>query len=399
VTWSEEENVRWKVEIPGQGKSTPVIWGERLYLTTAEQIGEPVEVEPEPEPSGRRGGRGHMRGVKPTHVMRFQLLALNREDGSVAWRATATEKLPGEGTHRDGTWASGSAVTDGERIIAHFGSQGIFAFDMQGKKLWEKQLGQMSTRASFGEGTSPALYGDSVVVQWDHEGPSFIVVLEAATGEERWRRERDEVTSWATPLVVEVDGRPQVIANGTERMRAYDLETGKTVWELGGMTTNAIPTPVYSGGVAYLMSGFRGSAAVAIRLSGARGDLTDSEHVLWRFERDTPYVPSPLLVEGELYFLKSNSGILTVLDIEQGEKLLGPQRLPRVANVYASPVSAAGRVYLVGRDGETEVLELGGERRFLATNLLDERFDASPALAGGELYLRGEKFLYCLAEE
>jgi outer membrane protein assembly factor BamB len=391
LTWSEDENVRWKVELPGKGKGTPVIWGERIFLLTAEPFGEPVGGE------GEEGGG--MRGVKPDRKQRFLVLALNRADGSVAWRAVANEALPEEGTHGDGSWASSSAVTDGERVFASFGSQGIYAFDMEGEQLWETQLGQMQTRREFGEGSSPALHGDTLVVQWDHEGPSFIVALDARTGEERWRQERDEPTSWATPMIVEVDGKPQVVANGTNAIRSYDLESGELLWSCGGMTVNAIPSPVHHDGTAYVVSGFRGSAAVAIELEDAAGDVTSGEAVRWKLERDTPYVPSPLLHDGRLWFLKLNSGILSCHDIESGAAVYGPTRLGAVANVYASPVAAAGRVYVVGRDGECEVLSVGTDYEVLATNVLDEKFDASPALAEDELYLRGERYLYCLAED
>ncbi|MEM7307002.1 MAG: PQQ-binding-like beta-propeller repeat protein [Planctomycetota bacterium] len=401
LEWDDEKNIRWKAEIPGAGKGTPIIWGDLVFVLTAEGFGEEVQPEePEGGGGGRRGGRrgGGMKKIQPTQKQRFTILALNRSDGSVAWQAVAREALPHEGTHGDASWASGSALTDGRRLFAHFGSNGLFAYDLAGKKLWETDLGQMRTRNGFGEGSSPAVHGDTLVVQWDHEGPSFIVALNANTGEELWRRERDEPTSWATPLIVEVDGKPQVITNGTNKIRSYDLASGEIVWECGGMTLNAIPSPVYADGVVYLMSGFRGNALLAIRLDGAKGDITDTDAVLWQHDRDTPYVPSPLLVEGQLYFFKGNTGILSAHDVASGEAAFGPERLESVANVYASPVAAAGRIYLVSRDGETEVLEPGSDYKVLATNVLEDSFDASPAVVGDELYLRGAKHVYCIAE-
>lgn len=393
VTWGEGENIRWKTELPGRSNSTPIVWGEHVFVLSAEGFGEEIEVE-QPEGGRRRGSK-----VLPTQKQRFIVMALNRADGTVAWDAVATERLPHEGTHGDGTWASGSAVTDGETLLAYFGSNGLFAFDMEGNQLWEVQLGEMKTRNAFGEGSTPALYDDTVVVQWDHEGPSFIVALDAKTGKERWRQERDEPTAWATPQIIEVNGKPQVIANGTNAVRGYDLASGKILWEVGGMTTNAIPSPVYADGMLYVMSGFRGSKLLAIDLDKAKGKLGGTEAIVWEHDKDTPYVPSPLLMGDHLYFMKVNTGILSCFQAETGEPLFGPERLELVENVYASPVGAAGRVYFASRDGDVEVRKDGGDFEVLSKNTLDDRFDASPALVDDELYLRGRKHLYCIAEK
>ena len=388
--WSETDNLRWKVAIPGRGHGTPVVWEDRIYLTTAVPLAETAP------PESRRPGR--MPAIAPAGPVRFEVLALDRATGEIVWRRTAREEVPHEGTHPDGTWASASAVIDGSRVFAHFGSRGLYAFSTDGEKLWEVDLGDMRTRHGFGEGASPALFGETLVVNWDHEGDSFIVALDAATGRERWRRERDEVTSWSTPLVVTVDDRQQVVVAATGRTRGYDLETGETVWEAAGMTTNTVPSPVHEDGVVYVTSGFRGNALQAIRLPGARGDVTGSEAIVWSYDRDTPYVPSPVLHDGILYMLKRNSGILTALDAATGEVLYGPERLPGIDGAYASLVAAGDRVYVTGREGTTVVLAAGRELEILAENRLDESFDASPALAGTDLLLRGRRHLYCLAE-
>ncbi len=397
LTWSEEQNIRWKVEIPGRGDGSPIVFGEHVFVLTAEGVGEDPAQEPADAGEGR-GPSSWMSKISPTRKQAFQVIALNRADGSLAWKSTAAEGLPHEGTHGDASWASASAVTDGEHLFAHFGSNGLFAYDLAGEKQWEVQLGKMQTRREFGEGSSPALHGDVLVVLWDHEGPSFIVGLDKNTGEEKWRQDRDEPASWATPLIVDLGGRAQVVTAGTNRVRSYDLESGEILWTSKGLTSNVIPSPLEVEGTAYLMSGFRGSALVAIELAQAAGDITDSESVLWNRDQDTPYVPSPLALDGILYFCKSNSGILSAVDMQSGAGLFGPERLETVRNVYASLVGAAGRVYVVGRDGETEVIRHGPEFELLATNVLDETFDASPALAGNELYLRGASHLYCIAE-
>ena len=266
--WSEQQNLRWKVAIPGRGHGSPVVWGDRIYLVTA--------VPDRERRRGRAGGRRRASpGIAAAGPLRFVLMALDRATGATVWQRTAREQTPHEGTHGTRTWASASAVTDGARVFAHFGSRGLYAYSADGEKLWEKDLGDMTTRNGFGEGASPALLGETLVVNWDHEGDSFIVALDAGSGRELWRRQRDEVTSWSTPLIVTVDGRPQVVVAATGRTRGYDLESGKTVWEAAGMTTNTIPSPVSDDGLVFVTSGFRGNALQAIRLATASGDISE----------------------------------------------------------------------------------------------------------------------------
>ncbi len=253
----------------------------------------------------------------------------------------------------------------------------------------------MQTKLAFGEGNSPALYGDTIVVNWDHEGDDFIAAFNKVTGQELWRTARQEDTDWGTPLVIDHEGRPQVVVNGANRVRSYDLATGQQVWEAPGLTTNVIPSPVGADGMVFCTSGFRGSKLEAIRL-GSTGDLTGTEAIVWTYDKDTPYVPSPLLSGNRLYFCKSNNAILTCLDTKTGAVLFGPERLEGVSNFYASPVAAAGRVYLVGRDGTTLVIKDADKLEILATNALGEPTDASPAIAGKQLFLRTKENLHCL---
>lgn len=375
--WSESKNVRWKVELPGRGAGTPIVWGDRVYVMTAVPIGE--------------GGA--------TSPHRFVVIALNRTDGSIAWQHTAKEEQPHEGTHRQfGTMASPSAVTDGEHLIASFESRGIFAYDMNGTPVWQIDLGDKRMRNEFGEGTTPALYKDRLFVVWDHQGESFIVALDKRTGKELWRINRDEIDSWATPIVVEHGGKAQVVTSGTNRMRSYDAETGAMVWEGPGLTPNPIPSPVAADGMVYLMSGYRGNSLKAIRLAEATGEVTGEPALAWTLGRDTPYVPSPLLYDGILYFLKGNTGVLTALDAKTGKAHYELQRLEASPNVFASPVGAAGRVYVLGQQGTTTVFKHGTSFEPVAANTLNDRFDASPALAGGDIYLRGHRYLYCISK-
>ena len=333
----------------------------------------------------------------PTVQQRFTVISLERDTGKVRWQKNPRTQLPHEGHHRDHGFASGSPVTDGEVLIASFGSFGIYAFDLTGKLLWEKDLGDMQTRNGFGEGSSPALSGDTVVVLWDHEGDDFIVALDKRTGKELWRQKRDEPTGWCTPLVVDSPGGKQVVVNGTNRARGYDLVTGKLIWECGGQTANAIPTAVADAEHVYVMSGFRGATCHAIKL-GATGDLTGTGGIAWSLNKGTPYVPSPLLSGGRLYFHPGNNPQLSICDVKDGKVRIDTERLPGLTGVYASPVAAGGRVYLIGRNGAVVVIKDGPALEILATNKLDEGFDASPALVGSDLFLRGQESLYCIAD-
>ena len=397
IEWSESHNVRWKVPIGGLGSSSPIVWGDRVYVTTAVDTGDRREAPPDERVEMERNF--NPTGAPPEEIFSFEVIAFERADGSEAWRTSVIEAQPHEGRHPTGTYASGSPITDGERLYVSFGSRGIYALDFEGRVVWRTDLGKMSTRWGFGEGASPTLHQDSLLVNWDHQGDSFMVALDKATGEERWRVERDEESSWSTPLVVEVGGRAQVITSATRRVRSYDVETGALVWEVSGMTENVIPSPVHLDGVVYVASGYRGNAMLAIDLAGAEGDISGTGHILWSRDRDTPYVPSMLPFADRLYFLKSNSPILSIADTKTGELVYGPERLGSLRSIYASPVAVGERIYFVGRKGGAAVLRHGDTPEVIAESSLDDAFDASPAIAGDEIYLRGAANLYCIAPD
>lgn len=431
VEWSESKNIRWKVEIPGKGHATPIVWGDRVYVQTAIEMKEDgsggsdggeaegglspmpaphrdssMEVldaqpdQPRPRrPGGRRGG-GFGRGqAAPKNAYRFEVIALDRKTGKTIWTTTVKEEKPHEAGHTDATQASNSPVTDGEHIYAFFGSRGLHCLTLDGKLKWSKDLGKMQTRNQFGEGSSPALHGDTIVVQWDHEGDDFIAAFNKKTGEEIWRVARDEHTSWCTPLVIDVGGRAQVVAVAQNHICAYDLKTGREIWRCGGMTANTIPSPMVDGDLLYCISGFRGAAALAIRYASAKGDITDSPAIAWKYERDTPYVPSAVICGRNLYFIDNNRPLISCIDKKTGEPVYEKQRLSGIDGVYASLLAADGRVYVAGRNGTTIVLKDGPEMNVLATNKLDDGFDASPVAVGNELFLRGRSHLYCIAEK
>ncbi|MBT4485123.1 MAG: PQQ-like beta-propeller repeat protein, partial [Candidatus Latescibacteria bacterium] len=338
------------------------------------------------------------RGESPTQPIKFVVLAVDRTNGKVKWERMAREEIPHEGQREETTWATSSPITDGKHVYAYFGSRGLYCYTIGGDLVWEKDFGDMSIARQFGEGSTPTLYKNRLIVNWDHEGQSFIVALDAATGEEVWKKDRDEPTNWMTPLVVEDSGRTHVITTALNHVRSYDLATGVLLWEDEGLTELAIPSPVAADGVVYVTSGFRGSALRAIRLSLAKGNITGTPAVLWSYNQDTPYVPSALLHRGALYFHKVNQGMLTCIDVKTGKPHYSIQRLEGINTVYASPVGVADRIYLTGREGTTLVIKHGPKFGIIATNTLDDKIDASPVIVGDELFLRGHQYLYCIAE-
>lgn len=404
VEWSEQRNVRWKVELPGRGSSTPIVWGDAIFLQAAIPTGASGANAQRLEDWQRDGSEVFDgQAYRPaSEVQAYVVLALDRATGAERWRVEVARGLPHEGIHPTNTWASASPSTDGHRLVAFFGSRGLFCFDLDGELLWSKDLGDMDTRNGWGEGASPALVGDLVVVNWDHEGESFLAAFDLESGAERWRTPRDEPSSWFTPLPVRVGDRQQVLTIGANRVRGYDLASGELIWYGPGLTLNAIPTPLAHDGVAYLTSGYSGTVLLAVDLARASGSIEESAALLWRYDRDTPYVASPLALGGTLYLTKHLRGILSVLDARTGARRYGPVRLPGIRNLYASPVAGGGRVYVTGREGVTVVLahdETASAPVVLATNPLDDGFDASAAIVGRELYLRGQRFLYRIEED
>jgi outer membrane protein assembly factor BamB len=393
VEWSEEggKHIRWKAAIPGRGHSTPIVWEDRVFITTAVPYGDAL-------PPRHSTAPGTHDGVPVTHHHEFVVLALDRRDGKVLWRKTARRALPHEGGHYTASLASSSPVTDGERLVVSFGSYGVYGLSLDGEIAWEKSFGEMQTLHGHGEGSSPVLHGDTVVVNWDHEAGSFAAALDRRTGRERWKVSRDEVTSWASPIVVEHGGKTQVVISGTHRVRGYDLATGEVLWQCGGLSANVVASPVAGGGIVFAGSSYDKRALLAIRLDGAKGDITGTAQVAWSRTRGTPYVPSPLLYGEALYFIAHYQGILTRVEARTGAERPGAVRLDAIGDVYASPVGAADRVYVTDLEGTTVVLRHGEDPGILAVNRLKEGISASAAVAGGEIFLRGTSHLYSIAE-
>lgn len=391
IEWSEDENVLWKVEIEGAGHASPAVWGDRIYILSA------VNSEPTTDTAPPPSGDERPPRVTPTAVHQFVVSAHSLGSGSLLWRTVVREAVPHESLHPTASQASASPVTDGEHVWAFFGSRGLYCLDQDGKVLWETDFGIQSTRNEFGEGSTPVVQDDLIVVNWDHEGESFIAALNKKTGEEIWRQARDEPTSWSTPLVVRDGEREVVIVSAANRVRAYDLASGDELWQVGGLGLNVIPTPVADDETVFVMSGWREAKGMAIRYPGARGDLTGTERVLWETDRGLSYVPSSVLVGGRLYFFQRFSGILSCHDLSTGEACYEQQRISSFENIYASPVAAGDRIYSVSRDGAAVVFRAGDEFEILARNELDDGFNATPAIVGDTLILRGDRYLYAIA--
>ena len=375
--WSSTKNVKWKVEVPGRGSSSPVIWDNQIFITTA------VSGSP-------GGGRGSLPKLD------FRLLCFNRADGQLMWQQTAIVATPHQESHSTNGFASASPCTDGQHVYAHFGSRGLYCFAMDGKLVWKRDdFGKMETRNSFGEGSSPTIEGDLILVPWDHEGPSALYALNKLTGETIWKTDRDEPSCWATPLIVDHPDGKQVIMNGQTCARAYDLKTGKELWRCGGQTERPCASPVASDGIVFVGSGHKGSFLGAFRLTG-KGDIQGTDNVVWTIDRDTPDIGSPLLSSGRIYFHKGKTGQLSCVDAATGKPFYMASRVPGLDNIYASPIAAGGYVYLTSRNGTTVVIKDAADLEVVATNSVDETVDATPAAVDNQLIIRGEQHLFCI---
>ena len=373
TSWSDTENVKWKVAIPGKASGSPVVWDQQVFVVSAV-----------PKPS-------------QPEMLQFKLFCFDRQTGQLVWERTAIEAIPHQETHSTNGFASASPCTDGTHVYAHFGSRGLYCYTMQGELVWKRDLGKMQTRNGFGEGSSPVLSGNMIIVPWDHEGPSSLFALNKLTGETIWEAKRDEPTCWATPLVVDVDGVKQVVMNGQVSARAYDLETGKELWRCAGQTERPAASAVAGDGLIFVTSGFRGAFLGAFRPAG-RGDIEGTQHVAWTIDEDTPDVASPLLSNGRLYFHKGKSGQLSCVDAATGKPHYMANRVNGLSNIYASPVAAGGYVFLTDRSGTMVVIEDSPTFKIVATNSVGETVDATPAPVDNELFIRGEAHLFCISE-
>ena len=377
LRWSATENIAWKATVPGRGHSSPVVWGDRIFVTTAV-----------PTPANARAG------ALVEH--RFLLIAYDRRTGARLWEQVATTATPHEGHHAQyGSFASNSPVTDGEHVFAYFGSRGLYAYTLDGRQVWRKEMPRLRMFMSFGEGAWTALEGSTLLVVVDQEGESFIQALDKATGRELWRTPRQGNTNWSGPYVTTHDGRKQVIVAASREVVSYDLATGARIWWARGLGQNTIPAPVAANGLVTVMSGYRDPNLMTIRL-GRTGDLTGTDAIVWQNQRGNSYTASPVLHEGTLYVL-TDTGMLSAFDLASGKAHYQQQRLPKPYSFKASPVAANGKLYLASESDDVVVVRMGTTFEVLATNTIpNETFIATPAIANGEIYLRGLNTLYAI---
>ena len=391
--------VLWKTRIPGLAHSSPVVWGDQVFVTTA--------ISSLPDASFKPGlyGEGTASGDQTVH--RFQVLSLDRASGEVRWTRTAFEGAPREKRHIKATYANASPATDGRYVVAFFGSQGLYAYDMAGNLKWKRDLGRIDAGAyddpgyEWGTASSPVLFEDLVIVQCDQQKGSFVMALRLGDGETAWRADRDELPSWATPTVFPGPGGPELVTNAPNFIRGYDPRTGKELWRLGRSSKITAPTPVFDGDVVVVMSGRRPNAPIFVVKAGAKGDITLPEgatsggHVVWTRERAGSYMPTPVVYQGLLYVLK-NQGILACYDLRSGEQRY-ETRLPEVGSGFsASPVAADGKLYLSGEDGDVFVVKAGPQFELVARNRMGQPLMATPAIAGRMMLVRGERELIAI---
>ena len=391
--WSDTQNVKWKADIPGRGSSSPVIWGDQIFVTTAVKTGPDAK----PEPAATPAPKMQLTTPGPQAEHKFELLCLDRRTGKLLWERTAITAVPHEGYHPTyGSFASNSPVTDGKHVYAFFGSRGMYCYDMKGNLVWQKDFSvQMRMRMAFGEGMAPVISGDRLILVFDHEGDSFMVVLDKNTGKEIWRVDRDERSNWAAPLVVDFKGKKQIIVSAVKKVRSYDFDSGKVIWECAGLGANTIPAPVHQDDMVFVMSGYQNPNLMAIRL-GREGDLTGTDAIVWSQTKGNSYTPSPVLYDNKLYVLTDN-GMVSCYNARTGEPYYHQTRLPKSYSFKSSPVGANGKLYLASENEDVIVLRMGEKFEVLATNTMtDEMFIATPAIMGGEIFLRGRNTLYCI---
>ena len=393
--WSPTKNIKWKVPIDGRSHSSPIVWGNRIFLTTAVE----GSVVPGAKAVNHTGDDGkpflHPDSVGADKKHTFKVICIDRDSGKIVWQSTAWEGTPYDNRHRKSSYAASTPATDGKLVYAFFGTEGLYAYDFKGKLAWKADLGKLGT-VGMGTGTSPILFDNLVIVQADEENgaASFIVAVDKNTGKEAWRTPRKVQVSWSTPLLVRTSKRAELIASGTESVIAYDPATGKELWRHKGVESNAIPSPVANNEMVFLVAGFPAKIAMAIKL-GQNGDLTGTPNVAWTYAKGTAYVPSPILY-GDYLYLTTDRGILTAIDAKTGEVKYEGGRIPIPATFTASPVGFEGKILMTSEDGDTFIVKAGPKHEILGTNSVGEPVYASPAIADGRIFIRGEKNLYCI---
>ena len=416
IEWSANKNVAWKTEIPGRGSSSPVVWGEMIFLSSA--VNNEQNRKAPTERLGRRelfrkfdkNGDGQLNEEERNEARKFRrqqqaasltehsfvVMCVDRASGKILWQHEAIKRKPKEGHHRDGSYASASPVTDGKHVYFNFGSSGLYCYSLDGKQVWKRtDLGEMQMRGSFGEGSSIALSENKLILPWDHEGQSKILALNKATGETIWEQKRDEPSNWATPVVADIAGKKQIIQSGENYSRGYDLENGKELWRSSGLSSRPVSTPVVVGNVG-IFSSARGNYRLNAYALDRTGDI--SSEPIWKINEKSPDCPSLLLSGERLFYTAGNLGVVSCANANDGALIFDAQRLSGIKGMYSSPVAADGKVFLTGRSGKTVVIADSNEFKLLATNDIGEPVDATLALVGNQIFIRGNRHLFCIQE-
>jgi len=404
VKWNAAtgENVAWKAPVDGVAVSSPIVWGNRVFVSTA--------ISGDPKQGIRTGQYGDVEPITDTSKHTWHLIALDKATGKVVWDRTAAEGIPKTKRHPKSSQASATPVTDGRHVVVSFGSEGLYGFDFEGKQLWKKDLGILNSGWFFdpdyewGIGSSPIIYKNMVIVQCDIQRGSFLAAFDTDTGKEVWRTQRDEIPSWSTPTILEVTGtadKAELITQATTFTRGYDPMTGKELWKYSGNSEIAIPTPIVGPGFVVITNGYRGVQPIVALKPGATGDITlkdnetRNEFIVWSSKRGGPYIPTPVIYGDYLYVLQGN-GALAAYKIASGEQVYQKRLGGAAGSFSASPVAADGKIYCTSEDGDVYVVKAGPEYQELAKNSIGEVVMASPAISDGLIIFRGLKNVYAI---
>ena len=396
LTWSQEENVAWVADVPGLGWSSPIVWGDRVFVTTVWSEGEIEEPK-----KGLYFGGNRMKPSSDVH--HWVVYCFEVSTGEKCWETEVHKGAPDFPRHLKNTYASETPTTDGERIYAYFGNLGVWALDMDGNDVWHQRFDPARTRFGWGTATSPIVHDGRLFIVNDNDDQSYLVALDATNGKELWRADREEGSNWATPFVWENPQRTELITAGTDQVRSYSMD-GELLWHFGGMSSIAIPQPFSAHGLLYVSSGYIGDQnrpVYAIK-PGASGDITladgakSNQHIVWFLPQAGAYNPTPLIY-GDVFYTLLDRGFFTAHDAKTGEEVYGKQRIERGAGAFsASPWAYNGHLFVLSEDGDTFVIKAGDTFQVVGKNSLDEMSMATPAIADGSLYLRTRTKLYRL---
>ena len=403
VKWNATsgESVLWKTPIPGMAVSSPIVWGDRVFVSTA--------VSSDPNATIRTGLYGDVKPSTDLSMHSWRLVALDKRTGKVVWERVAHEGVPRTKRHPKSSQASPTPVTDGRHVVVSFGSEGLYTYDVDGKLLWKRDLGVLNAGwfydpdYEWGVGSSPIIWKDSVIVQCDIQKNSFIAAFEVATGQPLWRTPREEIPSWSTPAIYEGNGRAELVTQATNFTRGYDPSTGQELWRLSGNSEIAIPTPIIGQNLIIVTNGYRGVQPIYAIKPGAKGDITlkgeqsQSEFIAWSTKRGGPYIPTPLIYHDHLYVC-SNNGVLSAYDVRTGQRLYQERLGGTGGSFSASPVAADGKIYLSSEDGDVFVVKAGPTYELLATNSIGEVVMATPAISDGVIIIRGLKDVFAIGQ-